>query len=262
MTMDYRSVCLEMCEIARKAGRFIAEQRETFSFADVEFKGEQNMVSYVDKQAEKMVTERLGGLIPEAGFITEEGTVASAADRPLTWIVDPLDGTTNFVHGLSPYCVSIGLAEGRELVAGTVYEVTRDEMFYAWRGSYAYLNGQRIVVSEVDELSRALIAIGFSYGELSRSDGFVDSLVRFQNTTNGIRRLGSAAADLVYVACGRCDAFYQRGLSSWDVAAGALIAQQAGARVTDYRGGDDYLFGREIIACSPLLYDDFQRQVR
>lgn len=260
--MDYRSVCLEMCEIARRAGRFIAEQRETFSPSDVEFKGEQNLVSYVDKQAERMVAGELAALVPEAGFVTEEGTVASDAGRPLTWIVDPLDGTTNFIHGLSPYCVSIALGEESELVAGVVYEVTRDEMFYAWRGSYAYLNGQRIAVSETDSLSKALIAIGFSYGELSRGDEFVDSLVHFQNTTNGIRRLGSAAADLAYVACGRCDAFYQRGLSPWDVAAGALIAQQAGARVTDYRGGENYVFGREIIACSPLLYDDFQRQVR
>jgi len=260
--MDYRSVCLEMCEIARRAGRFIAEQRETFSFSDVEFKGEQNMVSYVDKQAERMVADELAGLIPEAGFVTEEGTVASDTEKPLVWIVDPLDGTTNFIHGFSPYCVSIALSEEGELVAGVVYEVTRDEMFYAWRGSYAYLNGQRIRVSEVDSLSKALIAIGFSYGELSRTDEFVDSLVHFQNTTNGIRRLGSAAADLAYVACGRCDAFYHRGLSPWDVAAGALIARQAGARVTDYRGGENYVFGREIIACCPSLYDDFQRQVR
>ena len=260
--MDYRSVCLEMCDIARRAGRFIAEQRETFSLSDVEFKGEQNLVSYVDKEAERMVTGELAALLPEAGFVTEEGMVASDTEKPLVWIVDPLDGTTNFIHGLSPYCVSLALCEEGEPVAGVVYEVTRDEMFYAWRGSYAYLNGQRIEVSKVGSLSRALIAVGFAYGELSRSDGFVDSLVRFQNTTNGIRRLGSAAADLAYVACGRCDAFYHRGLSPWDVAAGALIALQAGARVTDYRGGENYIFGREIIACSPLLYDDFQRQVR
>lgn len=121
------------------------------------------------------------------------------------------------MHGLSPYCVSIALTEEDEPVVGVVYEVTRDEMFYAWRGSYAYLNGERIVVSQTDRLENSLIAIGFAYGAVSKTDGFIDSLIRFQNTTNGVRRLGSAAADLAYVACGRFDAFFheacRRGMS-------------------------------------------------
>ena len=210
-----------------------------------------------------MIVERLRELTPDAGFITEEGTVTAAVEgQPLKWIVDPLDGTTNFVHDFSPYCVSIALMDEDELTAGVIYEVTRDELFYAWRGSYAYLNGQRIRVSATDKLENALIAIGFSYAALNKTDGFVDSLVHFQNTTNGIRRVGSAAADLAYVACGRCDAFYHTGLSPWDVAAGVLIARQAGARITDYAGGDDYLFGRQIIACTPNIYEDFKQKVR
>lgn len=132
------------------------------------------------------------------------------------------------------------MTEEDEPVVGVVYEVTRDEMFYAWRGSYAYLNGERIVVSQTDRLENSLIAIGFAYGTVSKTDGFIDSLIRFQNTTNGVRRLGSAAADLAYVACGRFDAFFHEGLSPWDVAAGALVAMQAGARVTDYGGGNGY----------------------
>lgn len=263
MITDYRSVCLAACDIAREAGEYIACERKRFTPADVELKGARNLVSYVDKQTEQMVVARLGELLPDAGFVTEEGTVsADGADRPLRWIVDPLDGTTNFVHDLSPYCVSLGLMDGDEIVAGVVYEVTRAEMFYAWRGSYAYLNGERIAVSTVDRLDDALVGIGFSYGVLKCSDGFVDSIVGFQNTTHGIRRLGSAAADLVYVACGRFDAFYHAGLSPWDVAAGALIAQQAGARVTDYAGGGDYVFGRQIIAATPRIYDEFQPLVR
>ena len=166
------------------------------------------------------------------------------------------------MHGLSPYCVSIALTEEDEPVVGVVYEVTRDEMFYAWRGSYAYLNGERIVVSQTDRLENSLIAIGFAYGTVSKTDGFIDSLIRFQNTTNGVRRLGSAAADLAYVACGCFDAFFHEGLSPWDVAAGALVAMQAGARVTDYGGGNGYLYGRRIIAATPAVYDEFQKQVK
>ena len=261
--LDYRAICLSACDLAREAGAYIAEQRKSFTFADVEFKGAQNLVSYVDKQTEKMIVERLRELTPDAGFITEEGTVTAAVEgQPLKWIVDPLDGTTNFVHDFSPYCVSIALMDEDELTAGVIYEVTRDELFYAWRGSYAYLNGQRIRVSATDKLENALIAIGFSYAALNKTDGFVDSLVHFQNTTHGIRRVGSAAADLAYVACGRCDAFYHTGLSPWDVAAGVLIARQAGARITDYAGGDDYLFGRQIIACTPNIYEDFKQKVR
>ena len=261
--MDYRAVCLDVCELAREAGAYIARQRERFTFSDVEFKGAQNLVSYVDKQTERTLVERLKALVPEAEFVTEEGTVsASGGASRLKWIVDPLDGTTNFVHGLSPYCVSIALTEEDEPVVGVVYEVTRDEMFYAWRGSYAYLNGERIVVSQTDRLENSLIAIGFAYGTVSKTDGFIDSLIRFQNTTNGVRRLGSAAADLAYVACGRFDAFFHEGLSPWDVAAGALVAMQAGARVTDYGGGNGYLYGRRIIAATPAVYDEFQKQVK
>ena len=126
---------MSVCEIAREAGEYIARQRETFTFADVEFKGTQNMVSYVDKQTEMMIVSRLRELTPEAGYITEEGTIEASEDASLRWIVDPLDGTTNFIHGLAPYCVSIGLLEDDELVVGVVYEVNLREMFYAWKGS-------------------------------------------------------------------------------------------------------------------------------
>lgn len=136
---------MSVCEIVREAGEYIARQRETFTFADIEFKGTQNMVSYVDKQTEMMIVSRLRELTPEAGYITEEGTIEASEDASLRWIVDPLDGTTNFIHGLAPYCVSIGLLEDDELVVGVVYEVNLREMFYAWKGSAAYLNGREII---------------------------------------------------------------------------------------------------------------------
>ena len=256
--LDYRDICLKVCDLARETGKYIAEQRETFSFSDVEFKGKgkQNMVSYVDKQAEKMVVERLREITPEAGFITEEGT-ASAHDEMLRWIIDPLDGTTNFIHGLAPYCVSIALMEEDRLVLGVVYEVVADEMFYAWRNSDAYLNGVRIRVSAADSLVNSLVGIGFSYSAIAGEDGYLEKVAELQRSTHGIRRIGSAAADLVYVACGRFDAFAQKGLSSWDVAAGAFIAECAGARLSDYDGGTNYVFGKSIIATNSYIYDDF-----
>ena len=259
--MDYKALCMSVCEIAREAGEYIARQRETFTFADVEFKGTQNMVSYVDKQTEMMIVSRLRELTPEAGYITEEGTIEASEDASLRWIVDPLDGTTNFIHGLAPYCVSIGLLEDDELVVGVVYEVNLREMFYAWKGSAAYLNGREITVSKTDRMENALIGIGFPYSALGNEDGFIDKMVYYQLHTNGVRRLGSAAADIVYTTCGRFDAFTHLKLSPWDVAGGALIAMQAGARVTDYSGGDNFLFGREIIVSNPYIYEEFKQRV-
>lgn len=259
--MDYKSLCIAACGIAREAGEYIARQRETFTFADVEFKGTQNMVSYVEKQAERMIVSYLQELTPDAGFITEEGTVEAAQKADLQWVIDPLDGTTNFIHGLAPFCVSIGLLDRGELVVGVVYEINMREMFYAWKGSDAFLNGRKISVSSTAKLENSLIAVGFAYSALANEDGFLDKMAWFQQNTNGIRRLGSAAADLVYTACGRFDAFMQVKLSPWDVAGGALIAKQAGAVVTDYSGGDNFLFGREIIAANPNIYEEFKQHV-
>lgn len=252
--MNYQEICEKVCGIAREAGEYIAEQRETFTFDKVEFKGVQNHVSYVDKQTEELIIGRLRELTPDAGFIAEEGTDAPRSDRKLQWIIDPLDGTTNFIHGLPPYCVSIGLMDDGELVAGVIYEVTLREMFYAWKGSEAFLNGRVIKAAETRELANALVAVGFSYATDPEVGNFLEQVAYYQRNTNGIRRLGSAAADLAYVACGRFDAYSQVNLAPWDVAAGALIARQAGAVVSDFSGGEDFVFGREIIAAAPGVY--------
>lgn len=259
--INYREICLKVVEIARQAGEYIARQREELKASDIEYKGDQNMVTYVDKNAEAMIVEKLSQLIYGAGYITEEGTATSCCEY-LKWIIDPLDGTTNFIHGLPPYCVSIALMEGDEIVVGVVYEITLKEVFYAWSGSQAYLNGQLIKVSGVDDLKDSLIAVGFAYSVISKTEEHIDKMVYFQKHTNGIRRIGSAAVDLVYVACGRFDGFYHTELAVWDVAAGAFIAKAAGAEVTDYDGGNDYLFGRRIIACTPAIYDRMQEKVR
>ena len=262
--MDYGKICAAVCDTARKAGDFIALQMETFSYDKVEHKGAQDLVSYVDKEAEKIIVAGLREIVPEAGFITEEGTAGGdgeAGRERFKWIIDPLDGTTNFVHGMPPYAVSIALADGGRPVVGVVYEVTLRECFYAWKGSPAYMNGREIKVSSIAKLENSLIAIGLAHSSNNKIEELLRNMDYFLRNTNGVRRIGSAAADLVYVACGRFDGFYQTNLSPWDVAAGALIVECAGGKVTDYGGGGNYVFGRQLIASNSLIYDEFNRNI-
>lgn len=257
---NYQELCLAVCEIARRAGHFIATERESFTPDRVELKGRQNLVSYVDKQAEMMIVNELLELLPHSAIIGEEGTTDSerttAVDAPV-WIIDPLDGTTNFVHGLPPYCVSIALVEGEQTVLGVVYEITSDECFYAWHESDAYLNGRKIEVSGEKSTENSLVITGLAYDCEDIRDQFNDLFDHFNRTTHGARRLGSAATDLVYVAAGRAECFYQANLSPWDVAAGAFIVRRAGGTVTDFKGGSDYIFGRQIIATNKETYNEF-----
>lgn len=254
--MDYKTICRQTEEAVREAGLFIAGERKTFSWDKVEFKGVHNMVSYVDKTAERMLVASLGRIVPDAGFITEEGTATESGER-YRWVIDPLDGTTNFIHGLPPYCVSVALMDGAETVVGVVYEITIGEMFSAWKDGPATMNGNPISASKVSSMDNALIGVGFSYAALTNIDGYLQKVADYQLHSDGIRRVGSAAADLAYVACGRLDAFSQINLAPWDVAAGAFIARRAGAVVSDFSRGDDYVFGRRIVAAAPAVYDEF-----
>ncbi|MDD3077844.1 MAG: inositol monophosphatase family protein [Paludibacter sp.] len=252
MEQSYRELCMATSRIARETGLFMASERKTFDDSKIEVKGMHDLVSYVDKTSERKIIEQLSELLPESGFIAEEGTTDKKGER-FNWVIDPLDGTTNFIQGLPLYCVSIGLLDGDELVLGVVYEVGRDECFYAWKDGGAYLNGEPIRVSKRDSMNDALLATGFPYSEFSRMDGYVEFLKWTMQNARGVRRLGSAAADLVYVACGRFDAFWEYDLKPWDVAAGAVIIKEAGGTVSDYSGGNNYLFGREIIATNGCL---------
>jgi myo-inositol-1(or 4)-monophosphatase len=258
--IDYASVCGQVRQAALAAGTFIARERRHFSRERVESKGLHDPVTYVDREAERLVVGRLRQILPQAGFVTEEGTVEAAGDQRFKWIIDPLDGTTNFIHGHPPYCVSLALTEHERPVAGVVYEVFAGECFWAWKGSEAYLNGEPIRVSSVPRLEETLSAVGFPH---TPKEGSIDHLLQKMGwlirNTAGVRRIGSAAADLCYVACGRVDAFYHEGLSPWDVAAGALIVERAGGRVTDFSGGADYLYGRQIVAANPLVFDEYRR---
>jgi myo-inositol-1(or 4)-monophosphatase len=254
--MNYKNICLEVREIARSAGKFIQTERIRLSEKDVKTKSTASFVTYVDKTSEQYIVEQLQKILPEAGFVTEEGT-ASSHGESIQWIIDPLDGTTNYIHGIMPYSVSIALREGTELVAGVVYEITLDEMFYAWKGSPAYLNKNRIHVSESSRHEDTLIATGFPYYDFERIEDYIAVLRFLMKHTRGLRRMGSAAADLAYVAAGRFSAFYEHALHAWDVAAGALIVQQAGGIVTDFNGKDNWLFGGEIIATNKNYFQPF-----
>jgi len=249
-------ICFRVVDLVRYTGEFIMEEKDKISSRDVETKGVHNYVTYVDKTAEKMLVDGLSRILPPAGFIAEEGTSEKRGDM-YNWIIDPLDGTTNFIHGLPPFSISIALQRDDETVLGVIYEPNLDEVFYAWEGSPAFLNYQPIDVSQKADLNNALLATGFPYYDYSKLDKYMEFFKWCMVNTRGVRRLGSAAVDLAYVACGRMDGFYEYGLSPWDVAAGAFIVERAGGKVSDFSGGDNYIFGKEIIAFNSKLHAGF-----
>ncbi|CAN5436663.1 inositol monophosphatase family protein [soil metagenome] len=247
--MDLEKILNEVISLSKEAGAFIREERKKFKKEFIEFKGLNDLVSYVDKEAEKILVKGLKKALSEAGFITEEGT-AKADNEEYKWIIDPLDGTTNFIHGLPIYAVSIGLVKGEEVILGVIYEINRDECFYALEGGKAYCNGVEISVSPTEKLEGCLIATGFPYYNFEKMQLYLEILDKFMQRTHGLRRMGSAAVDLAYVACGRFEGFFEYNLHPWDVAAGIIIIKQAGGIVTDFQGHNNYLFGRQILAAN------------
>jgi myo-inositol-1(or 4)-monophosphatase len=254
--MNLEKICEQVVSISKDTGGFIKDELKTFSQKHVETKGIHNFVSYVDKTSEQRIVSALKELIPSAGFIAEEGTGNPAANG-LNWVIDPLDGTTNYIHGLPPFATSIALMEGETIILGVIYEINLEECFWAYSGSNAFLNGNKINVSDTKTVNESLIATGFPYYDFERMGQFFKSMEHFMRYSHGLRRLGSAATDLAYVACGRFDAFYEYSLSPWDVAAGALIVQQAGGKVCDFSGEKNYIFGKEIIATNSSVYNEF-----
>ncbi len=256
MLMNYEELCNETIEIARNAGKYIYSEQGKHFLNDMKSKGKHNFVTEVDKGAEEQIVESLQKLIPGAGFITEEGT-SSKKGKVYNWIIDPLDGTTNFIHGAPPVAVSIALMENEDIVIGVVNEIFLGECFYAWKNGPAFMNGKKLHVSETKTVSDSLVATGFPYHNFDRLESFMESLEYLFNHTHGVRRLGSAATDLAYVACGRYDAFYEYNLNPWDIAAGIFLIQQAGGKSSDFKGGDNYLFGKELVSANHLVFDEF-----
>lgn len=252
---DLKALCAEIESAARMAGDFIKNESAVFNITDTETKGLNNFVTYVDKGSEKMLIEKLAPLIPEAGFIAEEGTSVKKGLK-YNWVIDPLDGTTNFLHGVHPYAVSIGLMENDDIIAGVVHEAGGDETFTAWKNGGAWLNGKRIHVSSTPKLSGSLAATGFPYNLFDRLDPYMNLLTYLVKNTHGLRRLGCASIDLAYVACGRFDLFFEYDLKLWDIAAGMLIVREAGGRFSDFSGNMARLTGDETIASNFLIYNE------
>lgn len=248
-----------VCEIAERAiketGEFIEKESPGFDIRNTEVKGLNNFVSYVDREAERMLIEKLTDVIPGAGFIAEEGTTYKRG-KLYNWVIDPLDGTTNFLHGAHPYAISVGLTYNDEIIAGIVHEPGENETFIAWKDGGARLNGRKIKVSDVPSLSDALVATGFPYSQFNRLAPYMDLLTYLVKNTHGIRRLGSASIDLAYVACGRFDVFFEYDLKPWDITAGAIILREAGGKVSDFRGNMKGLTGDEIIAANSLVFPE------
>lgn len=258
--MNLEQLVKPTIEIAKKAGAFIRKERQNFNLERVENKGFNDLVSYVDKETEKIIVAGLREIVPEAGFITEERTV-DQIETPWKWIVDPLDGTTNFVHGVPVYSVSIALAHEGRIMLGVVYEVNLNECFYAVRGGGAFCNETPIHVSRATLLKESLIATGFPYHEGGKINRYLELLKFLLLNSHGLRRLGSAAVDLCYVASGRVEAYMEYNLQSYDVAAGTLIVEEAGGMVTDFGGGGNFVFGGEIIASNGAIHNQLQEKL-
>ncbi len=253
----YKELLQPLIDISREVGQFLKNERTAISAGDIEFKSSaRDLVSRADKEAELRFVTFLEKLLPEAGFIAEEGTRTHRGDR-YNWVIDPLDGTTNYLHGIYAWCTSVALMDGDEIVLGVIYDPEHDEMFSASKNGGSFLNGKPISVTKQSILPESFMATGFPYDNRGKQKVYLDILGRVNTQTRGIRRLGSAALDLAYVACGRFDGFYEYGLNAWDMAAGALLVTEAGGKITDFSDGKDFLFGPTMICSNGILQEEF-----
>lgn len=262
MQNNLEQICVQTCQLSQEVGAFLCQELGKVQAKEIEHKQRNHLVSYVDKMAEQRLIEGLQVLLPEASFLAEEGTVA-VEDRPWQWIIDPLDGTTNFLHGLPFFSISLALQYEGNTVLGVVHEANRQETFYSWKGAdAAFLNGNPIQVSPTTSLEDSLLATGFPYYDFDRMPAYINVLQQLMQDTRGLRRFGSAALDLAYVACGRFDGYFEYSLSPWDVAAGAFLVQQAGGQVSDFLGGQNYVHGKEIVAGNTTLFPILLERIR
>ena len=282
---DLEKYTLAVCEIARQAGAYIREERRKFSLDSVERKHAHDYVSYVDKGSERLIVSALRELLPEAGFITEEGTAEEVKSdevksERLLWVVDPLDGTTNFIHQYAPYAVSIALLQGKTVLIGVVYEICADECFYAWKGGGAWLCGMRNVECGMwneecgtrseecgvrserlhvssQKMQDALLCLQFPYNSDAYKPVMKRLIDRLYGHVGSIRACGSAAIALCQVAAGRLDGYAEQYIGQWDYMAGSLIVMEAGGTVTDYSGSSDFTQGNSVVATNGVIQQDF-----
>lgn len=239
--------------LIRETGVYIRKEFLAFSFSEVKYKSVANPVTHVDLQAEALLKKGCAQLIPGSGFINEE-TGEEPSENGYTWIIDPIDGTTNFAHGIPHFSISVGLKYESEMVLGYIFHVIAEEMFAAIKGHGATLNGNLIHVSTIQGLEESVVATGFPHGDFSWKGDFLNLVMLMIHKGQGLRRMGSAALDLAYVAAGRMEAFFEMGLSAWDIAAGSLIVTEAGGQVSDFSGGNTYLQNGHCFASNGMIH--------
>jgi myo-inositol-1(or 4)-monophosphatase len=245
-------------QIAREAGNLLVQK---LGSAKITSKGDINLVTEADIAAENLIIERIRSHYPQHGILAEESgeaVLVGGKKSDWKWIIDPLDGTTNYAHGYPCFCVSIALECKGVLEVGVVYDPMRDEMFAAERGEGATLNDRQIRVSQVDELSQAMVCTGFPYNVRERPD-FAREFAKFTMEAQAVRRDGSAALDLAYVACGRFDGFWEDGLNPWDIAAGALLIFEARGKVTTFKDQPLDIYNEQVLASNGLIHEAMMR---
>lgn len=259
--MYYQEICEQVVKLSIEIGSWMFDERKNFKPSKTEEKTFNNLVSYVDQESERRFIEGLKKIIPNSDILGEEGIDNENSNSDWLWIIDPLDGTTNYIHGIPAYCTSVALQKKGRTVIGVIYEPNQRECFYAFEGGIAYLNGDPITVSSSDDLKHSLLATGFPYDYFDKMEGYMELLKHLMKNSRGVRRIGAAALDLCYVASGRFDAFFELALQPWDVAAGSFIVKQAGGHTTDFKNGNEFIYGAEIVASNKHVHNQILQQI-
>ena len=253
--LEYQKIMDQITPLGEKVGEYMRNEIDKVLRSQIEEKELNSLVSYVDKTSEEMIVEKLSQILPEAGFITEEKTVNQEI-RDIMWIIDPLDGTTNYLFGIPHYSTSIALQVNGEIVLGMVRDNAKQECFTAIKGQGAYLDGRQLNISPGLKMVDSIFVTGFPYSNEYDPMVYLKIIQHWLKHSRGLRRLGSAALDLSYVAAGRVSCYYEGFLNIWDIAAGALIASEARAIVSDFNGEQNHLDSCKIVACNPSIYPE------
>lgn len=255
--MDLKDLTLNVVDVCKTANQQIIKPLRKEHHLNVVSKDDsgRNFVTQADLRTEEFLIEHLKPLLPGAGFLAEESAV-DQSEATHQWIIDPIDGTTNFLHNAPPACISIGLAREDEVILGVIFELFAEDAYYAWNGGGAWCNRSRIQVSDTKSLEDSLLCTGFPYDQTDeeRFDEWIRLFGSLLKKTHGVRRFGAAAVDLAYVAAGKFDGFYEYNLNPWDVAAGICIVKEAGGTISDFQRGNDYLHGKSIVASNGNIH--------
>jgi len=254
--MLYSATINVMVKAARRAGRSLKRDLGEIEHLQVSLKGPANFVSLADKRAEEILYQDLAKARPGYGFIGEEGGQREGTDKSHTWIVDPLDGTTNFLHGIPQFAISIGLAREGTVIAGVIYNPANDELYISERGKGAFLNDQRLRVAGRRQLNECVVACGLPHIGRGDHEEFRREMIAIQDRVAGLRRFGAASLDLAFVAAGRLDGYWERNLQSWDIAAGMLMVREAGGTVSGVQGNDDPLLTGHVVCGNEFVHGE------